>query len=196
MTGGHQQARRTSSSLRIPADLDDRYGLRSHIPAAERPVVFIGPYEHHSNELPVARIDRRRRRPSARTRTGGSTSRRLERRARRDHAERPLKIGSFSAASNVTGILSDTRAISVLLHRHGALSFWDFAAAGPYVEIEMAPHRPGRSPDAGARLQGRDRLSPAQVHRRAGHAGRPRRSARAVPQPRPDDARAAGRSPT
>jgi selenocysteine lyase/cysteine desulfurase len=39
-------------NLRIPADLERRYDLRSHIPAAERPVVFIGPYEHHSNELP------------------------------------------------------------------------------------------------------------------------------------------------
>lgn len=39
-------------SLRIPADLDDRYHLSSSISAAERPVVFIGPYEHHSNELP------------------------------------------------------------------------------------------------------------------------------------------------
>src|SRR6185369_2945827 len=38
--------------LRIPAGLDERYGLRAHIPADERPVVFIGPYEHHSNELP------------------------------------------------------------------------------------------------------------------------------------------------
>jgi selenocysteine lyase/cysteine desulfurase len=46
-------------------------------------------------------------------------------------------MGSFSAASNVTGIISDWRAISVLLHRHGALSFWDFAAAAPYVEICM-----------------------------------------------------------
>ena len=53
------------------------------------------------------------------------------------YAARPLKIGSFSAASNVTGIATDTRAIAALLHRHGALSFWDFAAAGPYVEIEM-----------------------------------------------------------
>ena len=25
----------------------------------------------------------------------------------------------------------------MLLHRYGALSFWDFAAAGPYVKIEM-----------------------------------------------------------
>src|SRR5678816_3769494 len=46
---------------------------------------------------------------------------------------------------NVTGILSDTRAISVMLHRHGALSFWDFAAAAPYIEIEMSPRR---DPDA------------------------------------------------
>jgi selenocysteine lyase/cysteine desulfurase len=39
----------------------------------------------------------------------------------------------------VTGILSNTCAISDCLHRHGALSFWDFAAAAPYVEIEMYP---------------------------------------------------------
>ena len=50
-------------------------------------------------------------------------------------------------ASNVTGILSDTRAISVALHRFGALSFWDFAAAAPYVEIEMAPRRLGEDAD-------------------------------------------------
>jgi selenocysteine lyase/cysteine desulfurase len=37
------------------------------------------------------------------------------------------------AASNVTGIGSDTRGVTALLHRHGALAFWDFAAAGPYV---------------------------------------------------------------
>ncbi|MEZ5271461.1 MAG: aminotransferase class V-fold PLP-dependent enzyme [Ilumatobacteraceae bacterium] len=55
------------------------------------------------------------------------------------HANRPLKIGSFSAASNVTGIVSNTCAIAHLLHTHGALSFWDFAAAAPYVQIEMFP---------------------------------------------------------
>ncbi len=50
-----------------------------------------------------------------------------------------MKIGSFSAASNVTGIISDVSAISALLHRHEALSFWDYAAAAPYVAIEMTP---------------------------------------------------------
>ena len=40
-------------NLRIPADLDERYELRDADPRrAERPVVFIGPFEHHSNELP------------------------------------------------------------------------------------------------------------------------------------------------
>src|SRR3954471_23289447 len=37
--------------LRIPENLDDRYDLSAHIPRTERPVIFVGPYEHHSNEL-------------------------------------------------------------------------------------------------------------------------------------------------
>jgi selenocysteine lyase/cysteine desulfurase len=52
-----------------------------------------------------------------------------------------LKIGSFSAASNVTGIVSHTFSVTALLHRHGALSFWDIAAAAPYVGFNMNPHR-------------------------------------------------------
>ena len=134
--------------LRIPAGLDDRYGLRGRIPPEERPVVFVGPYEHHSNELPwresiadVVTIPE--------DHDGRIDLEALERALVR-HADRPRKIGSFSAASNVTGILSDTRAVSVLLHRHGALSCWDFAAAAPYVDIEMAPHRAGPEADLDA----------------------------------------------
>ncbi|MBX3273552.1 MAG: aminotransferase class V-fold PLP-dependent enzyme [Sandaracinaceae bacterium] len=121
--------------LRIPRELDRRYGLSDRIPADERPVVFIGPYEHHSNELPwresicdVVTI--------AEDADGHVDLAHLEEELAR-HGDRPLKIGSFSAASNVTGIGSDTRAIAALLHRYGALSFWDFAAAGPYVKIDM-----------------------------------------------------------
>jgi selenocysteine lyase/cysteine desulfurase len=135
--------------LRIPAGLDDRFGLSRSIPRDQRPVVFIGPYEHHSNELPwresIADVV-----TISEDQDGRIDLARLEA-ALIEHADRPLKIGSFSAASNVTGILSDTRAISVLLHEHGALSFWDFAAAGPYVEVEMEPHRasPGTGPNRG-----------------------------------------------
>src|SRR4029453_17263525 len=39
-------------NIRIPADLDDRWDLRSRIPPDQRPVVFVGPFEHHSNERP------------------------------------------------------------------------------------------------------------------------------------------------
>ena len=124
-------------NLRIPADLDDRFHLSAHIPADQRPVVFVGPFEHHSNELPwresiadVVTIPE--------DADGHIDLARLEAELVA-HADRPLKIGSFSAASNVTGIVSNTCAIADLLHRHGALSFWDFAAAGPYVDIEMYP---------------------------------------------------------
>ena len=124
-------------NLRLPADLDDRYHLAQHIPPADRPVVFVGPFEHHSNEIPwresiadVVTIPE--------DADGHVDLARLEAELVA-HADRTVKIGSFSAASNVTGILTNTCAIADLLHRHGALSFWDFAAAGPYVVIDMFP---------------------------------------------------------
>src|SRR5689334_17950998 len=99
--------------MRIPADLDDRYDLAGHIPSAERPVVFIGPFEHHSNELPwresIADVV-----VIPEDHDGHIDTARLEAELIR-YRERPLKIGSFSAASNVTGIVSDTHAISDLL---------------------------------------------------------------------------------
>ena len=122
-------------NLRIPNDLDRRYDLQAQIPENERPVAFIGPYEHHSNELPwresiadVVVIDEDE---------NGKPDLHLLEQALLRYKDRRLKIGSFSAASNVTGIGSNTHGISAVLHRHGALSFWDFAAAGPYVDIDM-----------------------------------------------------------
>ncbi|MGB7981889.1 MAG: aminotransferase class V-fold PLP-dependent enzyme [Candidatus Nanopelagicales bacterium] len=124
-------------NLRIPADLDDRYGFSAQIPAEERPVVFIGPFEHHSNELPwresIADVVLIPESPDGHI-DAAALARELER-----HADRPLKIGSFSAASNVTGILSDADGITRLLHAHGALAFWDYAAGGPYIDIDMHP---------------------------------------------------------
>ncbi len=127
--------------LRIPDGLARRYQLLDHIPPERRPVVFVGPYEHHSNELPwresiadVVEIDA--------DVDGHIDLDALEAELIR-YADRPLRIGSFSAASNVTGILSNTERIARLLHRYGALSFWDYAAAAPYVPIRVAETRPG-----------------------------------------------------
>ena len=121
--------------LRLPSAMEDAYGLDRHIPDAERPVVFTGPFEHHSNELPwresiadVVRIPED---------ADGHIDQRALAEALDRYRDRPMRIGAFSAASNVTGIVSDTYGISALLHRHGALAVWDFAAAGPYVDIDM-----------------------------------------------------------
>ena len=122
-------------NLRIPADLDERWQLSRHIPADQRPVVFVGPFEHHSNELSwretIADVV-----PIGADADGHIDLADLEAELVA-HADRSLRIGAFSAASNVTGILSDTHAVTRLLHRHGALACWDFAAAGPYVDIAM-----------------------------------------------------------
>ncbi len=121
--------------LRVPAALDDRYDIVASLPEADRPVIFVGPFEHHSNEVlwretiaQVVEINE--------DADGHIDLDDLERRLV-GYADRPLRIGSFSAASNVTGIISDTSAISSLLHKHGALAFWDFAASAPYVGIDM-----------------------------------------------------------
>ncbi len=121
--------------MRIPSALEDEHHLGAAIAPERRPVIFLGPYEHHSNELPwresVADV------VAIPADSDGHIDLDVLEQQLRRFADRPLKIGSFSAASNVTGILTDTAGISMLLHRHGALSFWDFAAAGPYVDIEM-----------------------------------------------------------
>ncbi|WP_426512114.1 aminotransferase class V-fold PLP-dependent enzyme [Dactylosporangium sp. McL0621] len=95
----------------------------------QRPLVLVGPYEHHSNELlwresgaEVIRVD-----PEA-----------LEEVLHRNRG-RGI-VGAFSAGSNVTGRKADVERVTELLHRHGAIACWDYAAAGPHVEIGAARH--------------------------------------------------------
>lgn len=125
----------TILGIRLPSALDDRFHLSDQIPLEERPVVFVGPYEHHSNELPwresIADVIEIKEDADGQIDLEDLETNLVA------YQQRPMKIGSFSAASNVTGIISDTTKISSLLHRHGALSFWDFAASAPYVGIEM-----------------------------------------------------------
>jgi selenocysteine lyase/cysteine desulfurase len=122
-------------NLMVPRDLDQQWKLSDHIPREARPVVFIGPYEHHSNELPwresIADV------VTIHSDADGHVDLAHLEAELTKYASRPLRIGSFSAASNVTGIATDTHAVASMLHRHGALSFWDYAAAAPYVEMSM-----------------------------------------------------------
>ena len=112
--------------------------LDDEIMAKTQPVVFIGPYEHHSNELSwrqsiattvQVRLDA----------AGHIDLAHLEELLQRPEYEGRKLIGSFSAASNVTGMRSDVRKIAALLHRYGAIACFDYAACAPYVDIDMNP---------------------------------------------------------
>ncbi|MFT7048309.1 MAG: selenocysteine lyase/cysteine desulfurase [Halioglobus sp.] len=127
-------------NIRLPRDLAQRYQLEQAIPADQRPVVFLGPYEHHSNELPwresIAEV------VSVPLTHNGQIDETFLADRLAVYADRPLVIGSFSAASNVTGIMSNVRGVTAILKQHGALVFWDYAAAGPYVGIDVNGNAP------------------------------------------------------
>ncbi|WP_161882554.1 aminotransferase class V-fold PLP-dependent enzyme [Deinococcus alpinitundrae] len=125
--------------LAAPPALLER--LRQVTPLAERPVVFVGPYEHHSNEVTwresLAEVVEVPLCPR-----GGIDLEALRVLLKAPEYRNRRKIGSFSAASNVTGHLTDTRTLARLLHAQGALAFFDFAACAPYVPIDMRPGCP------------------------------------------------------
>jgi selenocysteine lyase/cysteine desulfurase len=101
-----------------------------------KPIVFVGPYEHHSNEvmwrqtlcdiveIPLNDKDEL------------DLDKLEETVANPIYSNRP-KIGSFSAASNVSGLKTNVYEVARILHRHGAIACFDFAACAPYVKIDM-----------------------------------------------------------
>jgi selenocysteine lyase/cysteine desulfurase len=133
-----------------PAGRDFFEGLlKAHLPPSEhqglmeklrraRPVVFVGPYEHHSNEVSwrecfaeVVEIELDAR--------GMLDIGDLRRRLACDEFKGRRKIGAFSAASNVSGVKTPVREVAGILHEHDALAFFDFAAIAPYDRIDMRP---------------------------------------------------------
>ena len=103
-----------------------------------QPVVIVGPFEHHSNEVTW-------RQGLATVVTTGLTDdgqidlENLDAILTDPRYEGRLRIGSFSAASNVTGMRTPVHEIARILHRHDALACFDYAASAPYVEIDMNP---------------------------------------------------------
>lgn len=106
--------------------------------AHNQPVVFVGPYEHHSNEISwreglatVVEVSL--------DRDGGIDLAHLEELLQDPQYQGRKRIGSFSAASNVTGMRTPVHEIAALLHRHDAIACFDYAASAPYVDIDMNP---------------------------------------------------------
>ncbi|MFX1252843.1 MAG: aminotransferase class V-fold PLP-dependent enzyme [Promethearchaeota archaeon] len=109
--------------------------IKSYI-EKKQPVIFVGPYEHHSNDImwrealgEVIEIDL--------TPEGFLDLDDLEKKVSDPRYKDRYKIGSFSAASNVTGLMSPVYDVTRILHKYNAIACFDFAASGPYVKIDM-----------------------------------------------------------
>jgi len=116
------------------------------IPKGDRPVVFITHMEHHSNhtswletlaDVVIIEPDDR----------GLVDLNHLEKLLKL-YESRKLKIGSFTAASNVTGITTEYHEMAKIMHAHGGYCFVDFAASAPYVDMDMHPADPDKKLDA------------------------------------------------
>ena len=123
--------------VRLTSELGDEQAGRLMYDLRERgPVVFVGPYEHHSNEVTwreglctVVEVGL--------DGDGQVCLADLEAQLADPQWEGRRKIGSFSAASNVTGVIAPVRQIARMLHAAGALALFDYAAGGPYLEVDM-----------------------------------------------------------
>lgn len=134
--------------LLVPEPLDRVLHIRQQMKAENRPLVVISRMEHHSNDLPwresvadvvMVGFDAGGRVSAAELDTILSDPK---------FKDRPLKIGSFSAASNVTGIINDCDALARVMHKHGGYACFDYAAAAPYLPIVMRGDDPATRKDA------------------------------------------------
>lgn len=118
----------------------------TQIPKEEKPVVFLTHMEHHSNQTSwleticeVVIIE-----PDVR----GMVDLNHFDHLLKLYDHRKWKIGSFTASSNVTGIQPPYHRMAKMMHEHGGLCFIDFAAAAPYIDINMHPEDPLEKLDA------------------------------------------------
>jgi len=118
--------------------LEDNLAVDFDTNNKQLPVVFVGPYEHHSNEISwrdglceIIEIDL--------DENGHIDLNHLELLLQKPEYQGRKRIGSFSAASNVTGLISEVHEIAAMLHKYDALALFDYAASAPYVEINMQP---------------------------------------------------------
>ncbi len=128
--------------LKVPEQLRHFIKLEGDL----RPVVFVTHMEHHSNhtswletiaEVIVIKPDDQ----------GLVDLNDLEKKLKK-YESRKLKIGAFTACSNVTGIETPYHKMAKMMHEHGGFCFIDFACSAPYVKIDMHPADPLEKLDA------------------------------------------------
>ncbi len=125
--------------LRVPSQIAEVCGCAEKIPIECRPIIFRSMMEHHSNDISWRETIGETRFVGF-DKAGRIDWRDLERQlGLPEVCERSIVIGTFSAASNVTGILSDVDALARAMHAHGGVAFFDYAAAAPHLPIDLHP---------------------------------------------------------
>jgi len=119
---------------------------KSSIPEKERPIVFLTHMEHHSNHTSwyetiadVIILE-----PAKDLLIDLDNLRMMLEK----YKDRSYKIGTFTACSNVTGIITPYHEMAKVMHESGGICFVDFAASAPYVDIDMHPEDPMKKLDA------------------------------------------------
>ena len=128
--------------LKVPEKLKKSFT----IPKNERPVVFLTHMEHHSNQTTWLETiaDVVVMQP---TKDLFVDAKALKEELEK-HKDKKLKIGSFTACSNVTGVSAPYHELAEVMHAHGGFCFVDFAASAPYVHIDMHPKKKTQRLDA------------------------------------------------
>ena len=119
---------------------------RNCLAERDRPVVFITHMEHHSNHTSWYETNA----DVVMVEPGPTLEVEPEnlRKALELYKERPFKIGSFTACSNVTGVRTLYHRLAKIMHEFGGVCFVDFAASAPYETIDMHPADPMEKLDA------------------------------------------------
>jgi selenocysteine lyase/cysteine desulfurase len=119
--------------LKVSENLKDH----TNVPDELRPIVFISHMEHHSNQTSwletIADVE------IIPCEESGLICLKSFEKLVIQYSDRPIKIASITACSNVTGIRTEFHKIAKIIHENGGLCFVDFACSAPYVQIDMHP---------------------------------------------------------
>ncbi|WP_299104590.1 aminotransferase class V-fold PLP-dependent enzyme [uncultured Tenacibaculum sp.] len=128
--------------LKVTESLKDH----TNVPEELKPIVFVSHMEHHSNQTSwletiadVAVVP---------CNDAGLVCLHKFEETIEKYKDRPIKIASIIAGSNVTGIKTDYHKVAALIHKYGGLCFVDFACSAPYVDIDMHPENEDEYLDA------------------------------------------------
>ncbi|MBA6155073.1 aminotransferase class V-fold PLP-dependent enzyme [Tenacibaculum sp. S7007] len=128
--------------LKITESLKDH----TEVPEELKPIVFVSHMEHHSNQ--TSWIETIADVVVVPCNDAGLVCLHKFEETIQQYKDRPIKIASIVAGSNVTGIKTDYHKVAALIHKYGGLCFVDFACSAPYVDIDMHPEKEDEYLDA------------------------------------------------